>query len=160
MISNLILIYFGGPRHIVKTNFIIFQTVDLEICSILIKESGTSFSTVICAWFFKKNISHFMFYWQTKFHCLVAFTYWDIEQSMHCNYFCLVCYVINFEINISFLIKPFFYMTRKLGQKCKYLKKGKELLTWNKKKFFNIFKMLSLKQIKTTSSVVESPSSS
>ena len=29
----------------------------------------------------------------------------------------------NFEINLSFLIKLFFYITKKLVQKCKYVKK-------------------------------------
>ena len=34
-----------------------------------------------------------------------------------------VCDALNFEINLSFLIKPFFHITKKSGQKCKYLKK-------------------------------------
>ena len=33
-----------------------------------------------------------------------------------------VCGVINFEINLSFLITPFLYITKKAGQKRKYLK--------------------------------------
>ena len=33
--------------------------------------------------------------------------------------------VINFEINLIFLINPFFYMTKKLRQKFKYLENGK-----------------------------------
>ena len=33
-----------------------------------------------------------------------------------------VCHVINFEINLSFLIKPVSYMTKKSVQKIKYLK--------------------------------------
>ena len=37
------------------------------------------------------------------------------------------CNVINFEINLVLQIKPFFYMTKKLRQKFKYLQ--------NKKKF-------------------------
>ena len=41
-----------------------------------------------------------------------------------------VCDVINFEINHSFLIQPFFYVTNSSGQKCKYLK--------NEKGFFNM----------------------
>ena len=37
MISTLVLINFGRPRpgHTIKTNFLKFQTVDPEICSIL-----------------------------------------------------------------------------------------------------------------------------
>ena len=38
---------------------------------------------------------------------------------------CPVCDVINFEINQSFLIKPFFFITKMSGQKCKYLKNEK-----------------------------------
>ena len=38
MVSTLVLTHFGRPAlgHTIKTNFITFQTVDLEICSILI----------------------------------------------------------------------------------------------------------------------------
>ena len=32
---------------------------------------------------------------------------------------------MNFEINISFVMKPFSYITKKSGQKCKYLKNKK-----------------------------------
>ena len=39
---------------------------------------------------------------------------------------CPVCTVINFEINLSCLIKSFIYITKKSGQKCKYLKNEKE----------------------------------
>ena len=37
------------------------------------------------AWFFKKNISITMFFYQNKFYCLFAFTSWDIGQYMYCN---------------------------------------------------------------------------
>ena len=36
--------------------------------------------------------------------------------------FCLVCEVINFEIDLSYLIKPFFNLTKNSVQKCKYFK--------------------------------------
>ena len=39
--------------------------------------------------------------------------------------FCTVCDVKNFQIDYSFLIKPFFYITKMSGQKCKYLKSKK-----------------------------------
>ena len=53
--QHLVLIYFSRPRlgHTIKTKFT-FQTVDPEICSIL--------------------ISHAFIYLLTKFNCLVAFT--------------------------------------------------------------------------------------
>ena len=44
------------------------------------------------------------------------------------------CNVINFEINLILQIKPFFYMTKKLRQKFKYLQ--------NKKKFIGEIKII------------------
>ena len=44
--------------------------------------------------------------------------------------------IINFEINLIFLIKPFFYMTQKSKQKVKYLEDQKSL-GWNKKYFLS-----------------------
>ena len=43
------------------------------------KRSGTSFP----AWFLK---IHVILYYLTKFHCLIAFTSWDIGQYVYCNY--------------------------------------------------------------------------
>ena len=54
-----------------------------------------------------------------------------------------VCDVIDFEISISFLIKPFFTWPKKSGQ----------LLTWNKKHFSSFFKGFLLKQINVPHSV-------
>ena len=45
------------------------------------------------------------------------------------------CDVINLEINLVFLIKPFFYMTKKSKQKLKYIVNKKEVFKWNKKHF-------------------------
>ena len=47
------------------------------------------------AWFLKKNIPIVMFYYLTNFHCLLAFTSWDIGQ------FCIV--ITPFFINNPFL---------------------------------------------------------
>ena len=49
------------------------------------KRSGISFPTTFSAWFLKKNISRVKFYYQTKIHCLVAFTLLDIAQYVYCN---------------------------------------------------------------------------
>ena len=54
------------------------------------KRSGTSLPTSFSAWFFKKNIS-VIFYYLTKFQCLVAFTSWDIKQYVYCR--CLLTLV-------------------------------------------------------------------
>ena len=50
----------GRPQleHTLKTKHIAFQIVDI----FFIKRSGTSFSTTFCVQFFKKNISHVIFY--------------------------------------------------------------------------------------------------
>ena len=90
------------------------------------KRSVTIFSASFSAWFLRKNISHVIFYQLTKFHCPNAFTSRDVRQYMCCNFICLpVCDVMNFEINFSFLIRPFFYMSEKSRQKFKYLKNKK-----------------------------------
>ena len=64
--STLVLINIGRPQlgHAIKANCITFQTVDPEICSFVIfLEKGLgSFSTTFYIWFFKKNISHVIFY--------------------------------------------------------------------------------------------------
>ena len=49
------------------------------------KRSGTSFPASFSAWFLKENISLVLLYYLTKFHCLVAFTSWDIGQYVYCN---------------------------------------------------------------------------
>ena len=56
--------------------------------------------------------------------------------------------VINFKTNLSFLIKLFSYVTKKVGTKIEIVLEQKQLLWWNKKHFFIIFKELSLKQKK------------
>ena len=49
------------------------------------KRPGTSLPVSFSAWFLKKNISLVIFHKLTKFHCLVAFTSWNIEQYVYCN---------------------------------------------------------------------------
>ena len=47
----------------------------------------------------------------------------------------LVCDVINFDIIVIFLIKPFFFMTKKSRQKFKHLENEKSFLRYNEKPF-------------------------
>ena len=49
------------------------------------RRSGTSFPASFPAWFLKKFISLAICYSLTKFHCLLAFTSWDIGQYVYCN---------------------------------------------------------------------------
>ena len=58
-----------------------------------------------------------------------------------------VCDVINLEINLSFLIKPFFYITKKSRQKFKYPKSEKSHEKKKKKLFPSILKSFQLSEI-------------
>ena len=103
------------------------QTVDPETCSILIfiKGSWTGFLTTFCVWFFKKNISHVTFFNWPNFFTWLSLLLEILGYMCIVIICCPVCDVIYFQINLSFLIKPFFYITKKSGQKCKYLKNEK-----------------------------------
>ena len=49
------------------------------------KRSGTILPVSFSVWFLKKNISLVIFYYLTKFKCLVVFTSWDIGQYVYRN---------------------------------------------------------------------------
>ena len=86
------------------------------------KRSGTSLPASFFAWFLKKNKSCYILLpdqisWSG---CLYL---WDIWQYVHCN--CLLTWLwINFEIHLTFLIKPLFLY----GQKLKTFKRTKRAL--------------------------------
>ena len=69
------------------------------------ERSGTSFSASFSAWFLKKNISVVIFYYLTKFQCLVAFTFWDIGKYVYSNCLPTRLWRQNFESNLIFQIK-------------------------------------------------------
>ena len=50
------------------------------------------------------------------------------------------CDIINFEINLIFLIKPFSYMTKKSQDKNLQIWEQKELLKWSEKRFSSFLK--------------------
>ena len=54
--------------------------------------SGTSLPVSFSAWFLKKIIFLVISYYLTKFHCLVAFTLWDIGQYVYCSHLRLWCH--------------------------------------------------------------------
>ena len=60
-----------------------------------------------------------IFYYLTKCNYLAAFTSWDIEQYVYCNCLLTILWRHNFEINLTFLIKPFSPHDQKV--KSKYL---------------------------------------
>ena len=113
--------------HAVKANYINFQIVDPEICTIL------SFQKRVQKQFFH-HISSMTF--QEK--CFSCYYILLTDQiSLSC---CLVkllgnmciaivyfprCDVINYEINVIFSIRPFFYIIKKSRQKFKYLENEK-----------------------------------
>ena len=49
------------------------------------KRSRTSLPVSFSQSILKKNMSHLIFYYLTKFSCLVKFTLWDIGQYVYCN---------------------------------------------------------------------------
>ena len=71
------------------------------------KRSGNSLPASFSAWFLKKNIYIVIFYYLTKFQCLVAFPSWDIGQYVYCNCLLTGCDLKNFEINLIYLNKSF-----------------------------------------------------
>ena len=134
MLSALVLICFGRPRlgHTIKTNFITFQTVDPEIFSILIlilKGLGLAppscfvydFLRQILLMLYSINWPNFILWLSLRLEILG-----NMCIVIIC---CPVCDVIHFRNSNSFLIKLFFYITKKSW------KERKKTLTWNKKYF-------------------------
>ena len=85
--------------------------------------SRNSFSTIFSACFLKKNLFHVIsINWPN-------FIVWlPLLLEIWCNKCIIIvcfsgCSVMNFEINLSFLIKAFFYIIKKSRQKLKLLKK-------------------------------------
>ena len=78
----------------------------------LMKRSGTRLPTSFSAWFLKKIISFVVFYELTKFQFIVAFSS-KILGGMYIS----DCDAINVEINVIFLIKPFFLHDQKVKTK-------------------------------------------
>ena len=86
---------------------------------------------------FPKKCISFYILLTDKLHCLIAFTL-DILGNMCTAMVCFPgCDVINFKINLNFLIKPFFYMAKKPRQKFKYLEN--EGSFYGEIKFFHHF---------------------
>ena len=86
------------------------------------------FNTLLCASFFRK-ISYYILLTRKIslsdcLHWLLDYS-WDIGQYLHCNCLFPGCDVINFEIDLIFLIKPFIYMTKMTRKKFKYVENEK-----------------------------------
>ena len=72
VVCSLVSIYFDSPQLSIQQNF-------------LRKESGNSFSTTFCVWFFKKNVSHVIFYNWPNLIAWLPLLFWDIGQYVYCN---------------------------------------------------------------------------
>ena len=116
------------------------QTVDLEICSILILKKGLGVVSP----------PHFPYDFQEKYFSSYILLTTQIFLS-DCLYFIEIfrktcaaifryqfCDVINFEIYLSFLTKPFSSMTKSSEQKLKDLKKERSF-SGEIKTFFRLF---------------------
>ena len=100
--------------------------------------SGNSFSITFCEWFLKKKkyfdslklkeLPYILLTNQMSLSvCLYFLRYWTICTLL--LFPC--CEIINFEINLTFLIKSFFCITKKSWQTFKYLENKKSFWTWN-----------------------------
>ena len=118
MVCTLVSIYFDSPQIGKLCKTLDYLSRHMPNFDFLEKKFGNSFSTIFCVWFFKKSV----------LLCYILLTD-DISLS-DClcllRYFfnmCIViacfpgCDVISFEINLIFLIKLFFNMTKKSRQK-------------------------------------------
>ena len=80
----------------------------------------------------------------------IVFTSWDIGQHVHYNYLLSSCDVIKSEINLIFLIKPFWYMTKKSKQKLKYLESEKSFWGEIKSYFHHFQRVFSCQKLSQT----------
>ena len=67
---------------------------------------GLTFPPHLCAWFFKKGISHIIFNWP-KFIVWLPLLLEILGNMCVAVTFCPACDILKFEISHSFLIKPF-----------------------------------------------------
>ena len=125
MVSNLVLIYFGRPllADTIKTNWITLQTVDSEIC---------------CFDFLRYISCHILLTGQVS---LSSYLHLKCRPVYVLQLFISpVCDVINSEINLVSHQAAFLTLTKKSGQRFKYVKNKKNVLTWNKKHFSSTLK--------------------
>ena len=114
-------------RYTRKTNFTIFQTVDPEICLILIWVQDQLLQHILCIILQGKYFSCYIL----STDLVLSDSIWLALLLETLSNMCvvLICYpvcdAINFEIYNSFFINPFFNLIKKSRRKCKYLKKEK-----------------------------------
>ena len=86
----------------------------------------TSFSSLYLKnKYFSPNISHLIFCYMAKFHCLTVFIFWDMGPFVYYNCF-PGCNVINFKNKyLAFLSSRFYIWRNKSGGKNKFVKSVK-----------------------------------
>ena len=106
------------------------------------ERSGASLPASFPAWFFMKNISQITFYQLIIFHCPIFFSSINLHigRYLYCNYLFPSCDVINFEINLNFLNKPFLTWPKMSRQKRKMKNERSTILNWNKKHCSSLLK--------------------
>ena len=143
LISTLVSICFGIPRLTDTIKNKLYETSDCwsrDMFNFDFKKgSGSSFSTTFSVWFSRKIffILHSINY--TNFIVWLPLLHWDISKNVCCNFRYQFCDVINFEIYLSFLTKPFSSMSKSSEQKLKYLKKERTF-SGEMKTIFRLFK--------------------
>ena len=103
-----VLIYFASLQrgHTKKTSCMNVQTWSKDMFGFGFWASGASISITFFVWFFKKSISHVMYYKPAKFHCLINSTSRDIRKYVYCYYLLPSFAFVNFKIKINLFIKP------------------------------------------------------
>ena len=124
MVCSLVSIYFDSSKLGIKQKRF-YKTLDHWSRDMFNFDFWNSFSTTFCAWFSKKNVSHaisinwpYFIFW-----LLFSLWYWAI-CALKLVASQVGCDVINFDVNIILIIKPFLYKTRKSRQ-FKYLENEK-----------------------------------
>ena len=103
--------------------------------------SANSFSTTFCVLLFKKKCSSCYILLTDQMPLADCILLLEILGNICIAMVCFPgCDIINFEINLIFLIKLFFYLTKMSRQKFKYLEIEKSFLD----EIFIIFKELSV----------------
>ena len=105
------------------------------------KESGNSYSTTFCVWFFNKMLPILNSINWPNFTAWLPFLLEILDNMCIAIAFFTDSNVINFEINPIYLIKSFFTLTS-IEDKDLNISRTKEFLWSNKKHFFIIFKGL------------------
>ena len=119
MVSTLVSLCFGSSRlgHTMKTNCMKLDTVesrDMLDFWFFEKAFGTSLSTTFVGDF--TRIKCYILYWSNYWSNFIVWLPLLLEISGNiCLVFVYysVCDVVNFEINLSFFVKLFSYMTKK-----------------------------------------------